>query len=75
MILSLQLLYSTTCATTLLNYLCKNEVNYLSSLSLLIERTIWLIAIIITIGLLLASFDRASCYSKCDLNDPLLADH
>jgi hypothetical protein len=25
-------------------------VNYLSSLSLLIERTIWLIAIIITIG-------------------------
>jgi hypothetical protein len=30
-------------------------------------------AIIITIGLLLASFDRASCYDKCDLNDPLLA--
>jgi hypothetical protein len=29
-------------------------------------------AIIITIGLLLASFDRASCYDKCDLNDPLL---
>jgi hypothetical protein len=32
-------------------------VNILSSLSLLIERTIWLLAIIITIGLLLASFD------------------
>jgi hypothetical protein len=32
-------------------------VNILSSLSLLIERTIWLLALIITIGLLLASFD------------------
>jgi hypothetical protein len=41
-----------------------NEVNRLRSLSLLIERTIWLIAIIITIGLLLASFERASCYQK-----------
>jgi hypothetical protein len=46
--------------TTLLNYCCKNEVNCLSSLSLLIERTIWLIAIKITIGLPLASFDRVS---------------
>jgi hypothetical protein len=43
-------LHDSITPTTLLNYLCKNEVNYLSSLSLLIERTIWLIAIIITIG-------------------------
>jgi hypothetical protein len=42
-------LHDSITPTTLLNYLCKNEVNYLSSLSLLIERTIWLIAIIITI--------------------------
>ena len=34
-----------------------NEVDCLRSLPLLIERTIWLIAIIITIGLLLASLD------------------
>jgi hypothetical protein len=26
----------------------------------------------ITIGLLLALFDRGTCYHKCDLNDPLL---
>jgi hypothetical protein len=43
-------LHDSITPTTLLNYLCKNELNYLSSFSLLIEKTIWLIAIIITIG-------------------------
>jgi hypothetical protein len=49
-----------------------NEVNRLRSLSLSIERPVLLIGILIAIGLLLTSFERASRYQKCDLNDPLL---